>query len=331
MGKIDVKKIDVFTINPFSGNPAGVITAADGLSGDDMQRIAEVLNLAECAFVQTGGGSGCDFRVRFFTQSTELELSSHALIAACFSVIEEGRLPLKHGVTSVQFDAMIGAVPLDIYFDSDSEKGKTEGSSEGVPVTCKDGTSGMLRRIMIHQKRDDIRVADIPVATLAGILGVDQHEIRGTGLPLEILTHGLRQLIIPIVHRDTLMNMKPDLIKLNLLNRKFDIQTNDIFTLEPVSDDASVYSRSFSPAIGLWEEVGSGSGCGSIGAYLVRHGVLNPGAIIVEQGTDLDCLARVHVEIDDIQGSNISLRIGGLAVTSIVQNVNFEEGSITLC
>ena len=87
MSKIDVKKIDVFTINPFSGNPAGVITAADGLSGDDMQRIAEVLNLAECSFVQTGGGSGCDFRVRFFTQSTELELSSHALIAACFAMI----------------------------------------------------------------------------------------------------------------------------------------------------------------------------------------------------------------------------------------------------
>jgi PhzF family phenazine biosynthesis protein len=33
-------QIDSFTRTPFAGNPAGVITNADGLSDDAMQRIA---------------------------------------------------------------------------------------------------------------------------------------------------------------------------------------------------------------------------------------------------------------------------------------------------
>jgi PhzF family phenazine biosynthesis protein len=330
MREIEVKKIDVFTTRPFCGNPAGIITMADGLTLEDMQRIAAVLNLAECSYVMMPDTPDSIFRVRFFTQSVELDLSSHSLIAACFGVLEEGRIPLQHGITSVQFDTNIGQVPLDIYFDS--QPGSMNGSSEqeGVPLTCRNGVSGTLRRMTTHQKRDNIRHADIPVAELASILGVDVHEITGTGLPLEILTHGLKQLIIPMMHQETLLNLKPDLIKLNLMNKRYDIQTNDICTLEPVSPDASVFSRTFSPSIGLWEDVGSGSGCGSICAYLVRHGVINPGPIIVEQGSDPDCLARIYIEVDKPDGNDIALRVGGLAVTSFMQTVNFDTDKISV-
>ena len=126
---------------------------------------------------------------------------------------------------------------------------------------------------MIQQKRDDIRPAAIPIKELAGILGFDPHEITATGLPLEILGHGLKQLMIPVMHRNTLLELEPDLVKLNLLNKRYDVQTNDLFTLEAVSGDAVVFSRTFSPAIGLWEDPGSGSGVASIGAYLVHRAV----------------------------------------------------------
>ncbi|UCF05871.1 MAG: PhzF family phenazine biosynthesis protein [bacterium] len=330
MRSIEVKKIDVFTMKPFCGNPAGIITMGDGLTTEDMHRIAAELNLAECAFVMSPNSSKSAFRVRFFTQCVELDLSSHALIAACFGVIEDRRLPLHHGITSIQFDTRIGSVPLDIYIDVKDESTDNIMSTDGVHITCADGNSGILRRMMIHQKRDNIQRADIPVPDLANILGVDKQEILGTGLPLEILTYGLRQLVIPMMHQEILLNLKPDLIKLNLLNQQYDIQTNDIFTLEPVSQDATAFSRTFSPSIGLWEDVGSGSGTGSIAAYLIRHAVLVPGPMIIEQGNERDRLARIFIEVGEPQGLNIPLTVGGLAVTSIVQNLKYDAGTVTM-
>jgi predicted PhzF superfamily epimerase YddE/YHI9 len=328
MSKITVKKIDVFTTKPFAGNPAGVIADADSLDTADMKRIAAELNLAECCYIQRPDSADSCFKVRFFTQSVELDLSSHALIAACFVAMEEGRVELQNGLTEIHCDANIGSVPLDIYFDESGTSGSP--SRDVVPLSCRNGQSGVLRRIMIHQLRDNVKTADIPIPELARILGIDEHEIRGTGLPLEILTHGMQQLVIPIMHQDTVLSMQPDLIKLGLLNKRYGIQTNDLFTLEALNPDAALYSRTFSPAIGLWEDVGSGSGVGSIAAYLARHGVLHPGSIVVEQGADRDNLVRIFVDIGENDGSTIPLRIGGLAVTSIEQEISLDGEKVII-
>jgi PhzF family phenazine biosynthesis protein len=327
MSKITVKKIDVFTTRPFAGNPAGVIADADALDTADMRRIAEELNLAECCYIQRADSVDGSFKVRFFTQSVELDLSSHALIAACFVAVEEGRVTLQSGCTEIRCDTKLGSMPLDIHFDLHVDR---TDSQDEVYLSCRNGQSGVLRRIMIHQLRDNIRSCDVPIPDIARILGIDEHEIRGTGLPLEIYSHGLTQLVIPVIHQDTLFSMQPDLIKLNMLNKRYGIQTNDLFTLEPISPDAAVYSRTFSPAIGLWEDVGSGSGVGSIAAYLARHGVLHPGPIVIEQGTDRENLVRIFVDIEENDGSTIPLRIGGLAVTSIEQEISLEGEKVTI-
>jgi len=43
--------VDVFHEQPFSGNPLAVILDAEGLSTEDMQRIARWLNLSETALL----------------------------------------------------------------------------------------------------------------------------------------------------------------------------------------------------------------------------------------------------------------------------------------
>lgn len=49
--KYRLYQIDSFTKKKLSGNPAGVITNADGLSSGEMQRIARELNNSETAFL----------------------------------------------------------------------------------------------------------------------------------------------------------------------------------------------------------------------------------------------------------------------------------------
>ena len=73
---------DAFTSKPFSGNAAGVVTNADGLSDIQMQCIARELNLSETAFILQPDGGDHDVRIRFFTPTREVPVCGHATIAA---------------------------------------------------------------------------------------------------------------------------------------------------------------------------------------------------------------------------------------------------------
>ncbi len=57
--KLDYTLLDVFTTERLSGNPLAVVTKADGLHDDQMQRIAAQFNLSETGFHQAPeSGSG---------------------------------------------------------------------------------------------------------------------------------------------------------------------------------------------------------------------------------------------------------------------------------
>ena len=60
---------DVFTTEPFSGNPLAVVPDASGLTDVQMQRIANEFNLSETSFVLPSGTA--DVRARYFTPARE--------------------------------------------------------------------------------------------------------------------------------------------------------------------------------------------------------------------------------------------------------------------
>lgn len=73
-----VYQIDAFTSEKFSGNPAGVITNAQGLSEFDMQRIARELNNSETVFIFPPDDASHDVKLRYFTPTTEVPSCGHA-------------------------------------------------------------------------------------------------------------------------------------------------------------------------------------------------------------------------------------------------------------
>src|SRR5438067_13631590 len=85
-------KVDAFTTEPFTGNPAGVVPHADGLSDRDMQRIAREMNLSETAFVLPSAAPGAAMRLRYFTPATEVPLCGHATVATFHLLAELGTL-----------------------------------------------------------------------------------------------------------------------------------------------------------------------------------------------------------------------------------------------
>lgn len=73
MKKYRIYQVDSFTKNRFHGNPAGVVPNANGLTDEQMQRIARELNNSETAFIFETDSSNYDVEVRFLLQQQRFQ------------------------------------------------------------------------------------------------------------------------------------------------------------------------------------------------------------------------------------------------------------------
>ncbi len=328
---ITTYQVDAFTKEPFSGNPAMVVTEADELSDDIMQMVANEIYLSETTFIIKTGSKDSSFRFRFFTHSEEIDMSGHAVIAACYTLINEGRILLDDGITKVFVETNIGSVPVNIYFRKSEPSDKTADRNDplaGIAITGSN--TGILEKILINQEIRRYRPSDIPVSQIVDILGIDEREIANTGLPLEVVSTGIETLLLPVASKETILNMNPDLIRLNQLNKQFGIQSNHLFSLDTFSEDCITYSRDFIPSLGMWEDPASGTSSAALGSYLIRHGITSSGSMIMEQGNEKGNLARILVEKGSSDNAATSIWIGGLAALSIKRDIVIEESAVTI-
>lgn len=86
-------QVDVFTAEPYRGNPVAVVLEAEGLDADEMQRIARWTNLSETTFVLPPSRPDADYRVRIFTPGAELPFAGHPTIGTCHAWLEAGGRP----------------------------------------------------------------------------------------------------------------------------------------------------------------------------------------------------------------------------------------------
>jgi PhzF family phenazine biosynthesis protein len=83
--RTSIFQIDAFTTRRFAGNPAAVMPMDVYLDDAQLQAIAAENNLAETAFLVPEGG---DYRLRWFTPTTEVPLCGHATLATAAVVME---------------------------------------------------------------------------------------------------------------------------------------------------------------------------------------------------------------------------------------------------
>jgi len=77
--------VDVFTAEPYRGNPVAVVLDGQGLDEGQMQSFARWTNLSETTFVlpptEAGRAQGADYRVRIFTPAAEMPFAGHPTLA----------------------------------------------------------------------------------------------------------------------------------------------------------------------------------------------------------------------------------------------------------
>jgi PhzF family phenazine biosynthesis protein len=94
-------QVDVFTAEPYRGNPVAVVLDGAGLSTAEMQRFAHWMNLSETTFVLPPSAAGADYQVRIFTPVAELPFAGHPTLGTCHAWLEAGGTP-QHAGTVVQ-------------------------------------------------------------------------------------------------------------------------------------------------------------------------------------------------------------------------------------
>lgn len=93
MSQLKFKQVDVFTDQPFLGNPVAVVIGAEGLDTATMQRIACWTNLSETTFLLNS--SKADYRLRIFTPQHELPFAGHPTIGSAHAAMESEFVPRR--------------------------------------------------------------------------------------------------------------------------------------------------------------------------------------------------------------------------------------------
>jgi PhzF family phenazine biosynthesis protein len=77
------RQVDVFTTEPYRGNPVAVVLDGEGLTDAQMQRFAHWTNLSETTFVLPATVADAHYRVRIFTPMAELPFAGHPTLGTC--------------------------------------------------------------------------------------------------------------------------------------------------------------------------------------------------------------------------------------------------------
>ena len=306
--------VKVITLNSFAlesggGNPAGVVLDSSGLSEAQMLEIAKKVGFSETAFVMESDKS--DFRVRFFTPEAEVDLCGHATIGAFHAMYEKGII--KPGRYSQE--TLAGILSVEIRDDGTIMMAQNQPElSESIEPGNQDYDK-VCRSLGISSECTGIKnyVADIEGSAMT------MKYVEGPNIlqRMQVVSTGLRDLIIPVESLESLRSIKPDYELITELSRKYDITGYHVFTLETEDENNTAQCRNFAPLFGIDEESATGTSSGALAGYLYENNLksrirLN-GTINMkfEQGYTMDRKSLISTSLD------LRVRAGETAVEAV--------------
>src|SRR5262249_33001297 len=91
------RQVDVFSSEPFLGNPVAVVLDGTGLTSAQMQAFANCTNLSETHLVLSADQPHADSQVRIFPPPVELPFAGPPTLGTCHAWLESGNSPQRSG------------------------------------------------------------------------------------------------------------------------------------------------------------------------------------------------------------------------------------------
>lgn len=292
MKTLRVYHVDAFTRESFTGNPAGVIPEAGTLTVQQMQKIANELNLPESAFLMPTDHPEADFRIRFFSPTTEIDFCGHATVGSSWLLATEYGW-LEKG-NRIVFETNVGLIP--VVFEQ---------------------VDGKLQRVTMTQIEPSVKEIDLDREAVARMVGIRPEDLDDR-YPMKLASTGGIHLLVPVRTRAAVDQAEPLLTELGTMNRECKITTTHLFTWD-APEGYDLYTRDFAPGIGIPEDPVTGAANGALAGYLALEGILAAGQkheLVVGQGHAIGRPGTLYITVDTTANAPI-IRVAGEANITI--------------
>lgn len=233
--------VDVFTGVAYAGNSVAVFIDPPVLSGAQMSAITKELRHFETIFVASTATEGT-VEARVFDLSEELEFAGHPVLGAAAVLHRLGGVPPGPERT------WTFALP-----------------ARTVRVTTRGAAAGHVSTLLDQGRPELIREISPPDRpSIAAALGLSETDLHETAPP-EVLSTGLRYLIVPVRGQDQLTRARISHPDFTAFLARFGAQF--VYVLDPAAVEGRHWNND-----GAVEDIATGSAAGCVAAYLLRHG-----------------------------------------------------------
>lgn len=274
MSSLEYTHVDVFSQTPYRGNSLPVFPDARGISTEQMLNITQELRHFEAIFLEPTTHVNT-VRARVFDLFEELPFAGHPVIGAA-AVLHRA---------SGRADAQTWQVELP---------GKAVGITT---VRTPDGYFGLL-----DQGTPEFLRAVDEREEFARAFKLEPHDLT-PDLPLDVISTGLRYLIIPV--RSGALERARIPSDITELLRSAGAQ------FAVLLDEAALEVRHWNND-GIVEDIATGSAAGTIGAYRLRHGLVRGGeTFILHQGRFTGRPSTLRVQAEGTADIVQTVKVGG--------------------
>jgi PhzF family phenazine biosynthesis protein len=252
-------QVDVFSREPYRGNPLAVVLDAEGMAGDQMQQFANWTNLSETTFLLPPTGPGADYRVRIFTGSEEFPFAGHPTLGSAHAWLESGGVPKSRGFVVQECAAGLVRVKHD--------GGRLAFAAP--PLTRFGPVDASVRR------------------QLAAGLGVPASGI----VDASWLVNGPEWIGVLLESAGQVLALQPDFVAMGGLKV-------GVIGPHGPGADADFEVRTFIPGDAMIEDPVTGSFNAGAAQWLIGSNRA-PGEYVAAQGTVLGRAGRIHVAVED--------------------------------
>lgn len=284
MPTVEYLLYDVFTDTPFTGNPLAVAVDPPTLTDEQMQTIANELNLSETVFLDTSTLPEA-LPTRIYTPGGELPFAGHPTIGAAMALADAG-------LVSDRVTLLEGVGPVDVALDG--RRATLTTAAPPHPVEAAD-------------PEDAARSIGLELSDLHREFGV---RAWSAGVPFTIVT---------VTDVETLGRATPDVGWWRHTVGLSDAP--DLYVLAPAEADQRPdarhwRARMFAPGMGIGEDPATGSAAAAACGYLVGRADsrrLEEGWTI-EQGVEMGRRSVIEVGAVLRSGELVAATVGGGAV-----------------
>ena len=280
--KVKVYTLNAFTKDNLGGNEAGVVLDADRLNEAEMQAISQKVGFSETAFVLNSNRA--NQRIRFFAPTNEVDLCGHAMVASYSAMMQLGIL--TNGIYTVETLAGI----MDINLGND-------------------------KLVMAEQKLPEFN-AIINKEIIADSLNIPVGNLSPK-MPVQIVSTGLRDIIVPVESISNLDSIDPDYGKITKISKQYEVTGYHLFSLG-LNARPIAYCRNFAPLYGIKEESATGTSNGALVCYLYHHSLISKQQaqnkqFVIGQGYRMRKPSEIFVELQFVEEQISRVQVGGYA------------------